>query len=99
MTSADAAAVAALDRTWKDPPTLAGWICTVDHKAIGRRFIVTALLFFGAAGVLGGLMRHQLAVPNNTLLGPDLYNQVFSMHGTTMMFLFAVSVMEAISPP
>ena len=94
MKSDDAAAAAALERAWSDPPTLAGWICTVDHKAIGRRFIVTALFFFAAAGVLGGLVRHQLAVPDNTLLGPDLYNQVFTMHGTTMMFLFAVPVMQ-----
>ena len=94
MKSGDAAAAAALDRAWKDPPTLAGWIFTVDHKAIGRRFIVTALGFFAAAGILGGLVRHQLAVPDNTLLGPDLYNQVFTMHGTTMMFLFAVPVMQ-----
>src|SRR5207302_8289063 len=69
--SSDAAAADALERAWTDPPTLLGWICTVDHKAIGRRFIVTALLFFAAAGVLGGLIRHQLATPNSTLLGPD----------------------------
>ncbi len=91
MSATDAAA---LERTWKDPPTLAGWICTVDHKALGRRFIVTALLFFAAGGILGGLVRHQLAVAENTLLSPDLYNQVFTMHGTTMMFLFAVPIMQ-----
>jgi cytochrome c oxidase subunit I len=92
----DPAAAVALDVAWSDPPTLKGWICTLDHKALGRRFIVTALLFFFAGGVLGGLMRHQLAHPENTLLGPDAFNQVFSMHGTTMMFLFAVPVMQGI---
>ncbi|HEY9028246.1 MAG TPA: cbb3-type cytochrome c oxidase subunit I [Burkholderiaceae bacterium] len=93
----DAAARAELARAWNDPPTLQGWICTLDHKAIARRFIVTALLFFLAGGVLGGLMRHQLSEPGKTLVGPDLYNQVFTMHGTTMMFLFAVPVMQAVA--
>jgi cytochrome c oxidase subunit 1 len=93
----DAAAHAELVRAWSDPPTLKGWICTLDHKAIARRFIVTALLFFFAGGVLGGLMRHQLSAPGKTLVGPDLYNQVFTMHGTTMMFLFAVPVMQGVA--
>jgi cytochrome c oxidase subunit 1 len=88
---------AELAGAWDDPPTLKGWICTLDHKAIARRFIVTALLFFLAGGVLGGLMRHQLSAPGKALVGPDLYNQVFSMHGTTMMFLFAVPVMQGVA--
>jgi len=88
---------AELVRAWSDPPTLKGWICTLDHKAIGRRFVVTALLFFFAGGVLGGLMRHQLSAPGKTLIGPDLYNQVFTMHGTAMMFLFAVPVMQGVA--
>ena len=93
----DSPAAKALDRTWRDKPTFMGWLCTVDHKAIGLRFIVTALLFFLAAGILGGLMRHQLAIPARTLVGPDLYNQIFTMHGTTMMFLFAVPVMQGMA--
>jgi cytochrome c oxidase subunit 1 len=64
---------------------------------VGRRFIVTAFGFFAAAGLLAAAMRLQLAVPGNTLIGPDLYNQLFSMHGTTMMFLFAVPVMQAMA--
>jgi len=93
----DAHARAELARAWSDPATLKGWICTLDHKAIARRFVVTALLFFFAGGVLGGLMRHQLSEPGKTLVGPDLYNQVFTMHGTTMMFLFAVPVMQGVA--
>jgi len=93
----DAQAQAELARAWSDPPTFKGWICTLDHKAIARRFVVTALLFFFAGGVLGGLMRHQLSEPGKTLVGPDLYNQVFTMHGTTMMFLFAVPVMQGVA--
>ena len=91
------AAAQALAATWADKPGIMGMLTTIDHKVIGRRFIVTALLFFLAAGILGGLMRHQLAVPDHKMLGPDLYNQVFSMHGTTMMFLFAVPVMQGMA--
>jgi len=86
-----------LERTWRDPPGLLGWLCAIDHKTIGKRFIVTAFGFFAAGGLLALLMRLQLAVPDNTLVGNDLYNQLFSMHGTTMMFLFAVPVMEAMA--
>jgi cytochrome c oxidase subunit I+III len=93
-TAADAAA---LERTWRDPPGLLGWFCAINHKAIGRRFIVTTFVFFVAAGALALLMRLQLAQPNNHLVGPDLYNQLFTVHGTTMMFLFAVPVMQAVA--
>ena len=84
-----------LERTWYVPPGLIGWFSVVDHRTIGKRYIVTAFVFFVLAGLLAALMRIQLAVPNNRFLGPDLYNQVFTVHGTAMMFLFAVPVMEA----
>ena len=92
--AADSAAARTLERTWSDKPGLIGFLSANGHKTIGLRFIVTALCFFGAAGVMGGLMRHQLALPNLHVVGPDFYNQLFSMHGTTMMFLFAVPVMQ-----
>src|SRR4029079_4347385 len=79
------------------PPGLLGWLAAINHKAIGRRFIATAFGFFLAGGALAFLMRLQLARPENTLIGPDLYNQLFTMHGTTMMFLFAVPVMQAVA--
>jgi cytochrome c oxidase subunit I+III len=82
---------------WVERPGFVGWLTTVDHKRVGIRFVVTAFLFFVAAGVLAMLMRLQLAVPENTLIGPDRYNQIFTMHGTTMMFLFAVPVMQAMA--
>ena len=85
-----------LETTWANPPGLVGWLSEVDHKAIARRFIVTAFAFFTLAGILAALMRIQLARPENGFLNPDLYNQVFTMHGTTMMFLFAVPVVLAI---
>lgn len=83
-----------LIETWSDAPGLLGWLTTTNHKRIGLRFIVTAFIFFTLAGVLALLMRLQLAIPRNTFLGPDVYNQLFTTHGTAMMFLFAVPVME-----
>ena len=82
-----------LARTWSVPRGLVGFFSVVDHRSVGRRFIVTAFGFFTLAGILAALMRIQLAVPNNHFLDPDKYNQIFTVHGTTMMFLFAVPVM------
>jgi cytochrome c oxidase subunit I+III len=86
-----------LERTWRDPPGLVGWLSAVNHKSIGRRFVATAFGFFAVGGLLALLMRLQLAKANNDIVGPDLYNQLFTMHGTTMMFLFAVPVMQAVA--
>ena len=85
-----------LERAWRTPR---GWrfFSAVNNTSIGLLYIGTALLFFILAGVLGLLMRLQLAVPENTLLGAAAYNQVFTMHGTVMMFLFAIPVVEAIA--
>ena len=94
---AGSAAARALDETWADPPGFFGWFCAVNHKTIAKRFIVTTLAFFAFGGLLAASMRMQLARPENTLMGPDMYNQVFTMHGTTMMFLFAVPVMQAVA--
>jgi cytochrome c oxidase subunit I+III len=86
-----------LDETWSDPPGFIGWFSAINHKTIARRFIVTTLVFFALGGLLAASMRLQLAFPGNTLMGPDLYNQVFTMHGSSMMFLFAVPVMQAVA--
>jgi cytochrome c oxidase subunit 1 len=86
-----------LENTWGDQPGLLGYLRSVNHKTIGKRFIVTAFAFFILAGILAVLMRIQLARPENKFLGPDLYNQIFTMHGTVMMFLFAVPMMEAMA--
>src|SRR3954462_15275134 len=80
--------------TWTRPRTVVGWIGSTDHKEIGLRFVKTAMTFFVLAGSLAVMMRVQLSMPNNRVLGPDLYNQFFTTHGTAMMFLFAVPVME-----
>jgi cytochrome c oxidase subunit 1 len=85
---------AALARTWTRPAGFLGWLGDVDHKAIGRRYIITAFVFFMLGGVLALIMRLQLARPSSDLIGPDLYDQIFTTHGSTMMFLFAVPVMQ-----
>ena len=87
---------ARLERTWAEQPGLVGWLTSVDHKSIGIRYLVTAFVMFLAGGVLAALMRLQLSRPENPLIGPDLYNQIFATHGTTMMFLFAVPVMQGL---
>ncbi|MGR4863950.1 cytochrome c oxidase subunit I [Caulobacter sp. LARHSG274] len=86
-----------LEATWAHPPGLRGVLTAVDHKVIGRRYVITGMVFFFLGGILAALMRAQLSRPENGLIGPDRYNQIFSMHGTTMMFLFAVPIMEAMA--
>jgi len=88
--------LAALERAWQPPR---GWrlLSAVNNTRIGVFYIGTSLLFFVLAGVLGLLIRAQLALPENHLLSPAFYNQVFTMHGTVMMFLFAVPIVEAIA--
>jgi cytochrome c oxidase subunit 1 len=87
-----------LDAVWREPSGFWGWFKNVHHTAIGVRYAVTAFIFFLLAGLLAGVMRLQLAFPENHILGPDGYNQFFTVHGTTMMFLFAVPMMfEALS--
>jgi cytochrome c oxidase subunit 1 len=84
-----------LARVWATPATILGRFSSVDHKVVGRRYIVTAFVFLALGGVLAVTMRLQLAGAQRKLVGPDLYNQLFTMHGSTMMFLFGVPVMEA----
>src|SRR5437588_1251236 len=86
---------AALASIWNTPEGLWGALATVNHAHIGKRFIVTAFVFLVLGGIEAMIMRIQLARPESRLVGPDLYNQGFTMHGSTMMFLFAVPVMEA----
>ncbi len=85
-----------LERTWNTGRGLWAWLTVANHHVIGRRIVVTAMVFFSLAGLLALAMRAQLARPDQQLIGPDLYNQIFTMHGTTMMFLFAVPVMQGL---
>jgi cytochrome c oxidase subunit 1 len=90
---ADAGEQRRLEETWRFSRGLLGWFTEVSHTRIGKRYIVTSLIFFALGGAEALLMRIQLARPENHFLGPDLYNEIFTTHGTTMMFLFAVPMM------
>lgn len=88
-----------LDETTRRKPRLTtlqvlhDWITTVDHKKIGLMYIGSALIFLVIAGVEAILMRIQLAVPNNNFVSPQVFNQLFTMHGTTMIFFVAMPVL------
>jgi cytochrome c oxidase subunit 1 len=69
------------------------WLTTVDHKKLGILYLYTTFVFFILGGVEALLIRIQLGVPDNTFLTPQAYNQLFTMHGTTMIFLFVIPVM------
>ncbi|MDA7415017.1 cytochrome c oxidase subunit I [Xenophilus arseniciresistens] len=86
----------ALHAVWRNPP---GWrtLAAVNHGTIALRFMLTAAFFFVVAGVLAMLLRAQLALPGHDFMGPGAYNQAFTMHGTLMMFLFAVPVLQGLA--
>ena len=69
------------------------WVMTTDHKKLGIMYIVTAFFFFLVGGMEALLVRTQLAVPDGKVLSPEQYNQVFTMHGTTMIFLFVMPML------
>ncbi|WP_025596562.1 cytochrome c oxidase subunit I [Burkholderia sp. WSM2230] len=83
-----------LRETWEGEGGWRGFITTVDHKKIGLRYIVTAFVFLLIGGAEALLMRLQLARPNETLLTPEQYAQLFTMHGVTMIFLYALPVLS-----
>ena len=83
-----------LDAIWHDRPGLAGFVSTVDHKRIGLRYLYTGLAFFVVGGLQAALIRTQLADAELELVDPETFNQMFSMHGITMMFLFAMPVLS-----
>ncbi len=69
------------------------WLTTTNHKGIGILYVVTAFFFFLVGGLEAMLIRAQLAAPNNVLVSAEVYNQIFTMHGTTMIFLFAMPIL------
>lgn len=97
LAAGDEKAEALLRRTWSTPAGLMGALSTVDHKIIGRRYIATAFVFLMLGGLLALAMRLQLAFPEARFISADRYNQIFTVHGSNMMFLFAVPVMEAMA--
>src|SRR3954454_3695014 len=82
-----------LEEVWEDAPGVPGFFSTVDHKRIGMRYIYTSFFFFFVAGLMALLMRAQLARPENDLVGPQQFNELFTMHGTMMIFLFNTPVL------
>ena len=78
-------------RTWLE--TLHEWVITVDHKKLGLMYIGTALFFLVLGGIEATIMRIQLAVPHNHFVSPQVFNRMFTMHGTTMIFFVAMMIL------
>ncbi|MFL5949840.1 MAG: cbb3-type cytochrome c oxidase subunit I, partial [Gaiellaceae bacterium] len=85
-----AARVERLEVMWQSRPGVLGWLTTTDHKRIGLLYFWTTLALFGAGGVEALLIRTQLIGPDQHVLDPEAYNQAFTMHGITMIFLFVI---------
>ena len=79
-----------LERIWAPRPGVLGWLTTTDHKRVGLLYFWTTLVFFAAGGAEALLMRTQLATPNNNVVGPATYDELFTLHGMTMIFWFII---------
>ncbi|MGZ5059436.1 MAG: cbb3-type cytochrome c oxidase subunit I, partial [Methylobacter sp.] len=95
--ASDPANAARLQKIWETPTGLRGQLTTVDHKIIGIRYLVTAFAFLLLGGLEALVMRLQLAHANQHVLTPEQYNQMFTMHGITMIFLYALPVLSGFS--
>ncbi|MGQ0648942.1 MAG: cbb3-type cytochrome c oxidase subunit I, partial [Gemmatimonadaceae bacterium] len=84
-------------RTWREPRGWLGTLRQINNINVAHRYMITAFTFFLIGGVQALLMRVQLGTPENTRLDAATYNQLFTMHGTTMMFLFVIPFLEAIA--
>src|SRR5215468_12374003 len=78
-------------RTWLE--TLHEWVITVDHKKLGLMYIGYALVFLVIGGIEATIMRIQLAVPHAKFVSPQVFNRMFTMHGTTMIFFVAMPIL------
>ncbi|MGZ5000365.1 MAG: cbb3-type cytochrome c oxidase subunit I, partial [Methylomonas sp.] len=90
-------AEARLHELWESAPGWRGWFSTVDHKEIGLLYLYTAFFFLLLGGVEALIIRVQLARPDQTLLTPEQYNQLFTMHGVTMIFLYSLPILSGFS--
>ncbi len=79
------------------PSKLHEWVVTVDHKRLGAMYIATSLIFYAVAGSLAALMRTQLAFPDGHFLGPQEFNRLFTVHGTTMVFLVGMPFLAGLA--
>ncbi|MBU2349634.1 MAG: cbb3-type cytochrome c oxidase subunit I, partial [Alphaproteobacteria bacterium] len=86
-----------LTEIWSSEPGARGLFSTVNHTDLGRMFLAVSFFFFLIGGVLAMLIRAQLATPHSAFAGPEIYNQIFTMHGTIMMFLFAIPTFEGLA--
>lgn len=85
------------EQVWQRGRGFKGWLATVNNQPLGQQFMLTAFAFFLIGGLLALLIRIQLTVSENTFLGPQAYNQIFTMHGSIMMYLFAVPFLEGLA--
>src|SRR5687768_166217 len=86
-----------LSRVWERHPGLVGWLSAVNNDHIGTIFLASTFLFFILSGLDSVALRTQLIVPDAEIIEPDKFNQLFTTHGTAMMFLFAVPMLEALA--
>ncbi|MEO7038444.1 MAG: cytochrome c oxidase subunit I [Gemmatimonadaceae bacterium] len=93
----DSAAAEQLRQTWETTPGWRGVLSTVDHKRIGIRYLVTSIAFLFIGGIEALVMRTQLATSGEHLVSANAYNQLFSLHGVTMIFLYAAPVLSGFS--
>lgn len=86
-----------LDAIWRAGPGWRGVLANVNHSDLGKRFMVAALVYFAIGGALAMLIRAQLASPRAAFVGPEVFNQLFTMHGSLMMFMFAIPFFEGLA--
>jgi len=86
-----------LQSIWETPKSLYGTLATVDHKEIGMRYLWTAMVFLFLGGVEALIFRLQITRPNEALMSPEMYDQLFTMHGLTMIFWYAAPILSGFS--
>lgn len=86
-----------LTEMWESPHTVRGWFATVDHKTLGKRYLAAAFIFLLIGGVEALIMRLQLSRANEGLMTPEMYDQLFTMHGMTMIYWYAAPVLSGFS--
>ena len=89
MTTIDKPAPVAASASYRKGSIIADWLSSTDHKIIGHLYLITSFFFFMAGGAMAMVMRAQLWEPNNSLVSDQQYNELFTMHGTIMLLLFA----------
>lgn len=82
------------EKVWTAPVGWGDWFASVNNQPYGARFMSASFVFFSLAGIIALIMRIQLAVPDNDFIGPKVYNELFTMHGSTMMYLVLLPFLE-----